>query len=275
MGSMDWAMAAGVQPPRTEGHRPLYEDFRGENPDDSHLENKSEESKEGEAQESQEDQGGQSLDHDLPYPPVVRSFPEQKVMKTVTRRKKGYWSWLVVFLAGLLAGTGFINIAAFGENGLGGEWMAELSIKIQELTPDVGYFLYILAKRGLFFYFSCGNDFTLPEKFDIISIYGIFWVLSGSDRFMGDSGLRGQGPLAAPGVFPSPFSFVYSIVSYDDPMESGSISCSLFKRPGKPAVFRFPDTGCGMRPGMLRQSGVGTFFCDYSAMGLRKKKRSK
>ncbi|MBB5265157.1 hypothetical protein HNP82_002296 [Catenibacillus scindens] len=156
MGSMDWAMAAGVQPPRTEGHRPLYEDFRGENPDDSHLENKSEESKEGEAQESQEDQGGQSLDHDLPYPPVVRSFPEQKVMKTVTRRKKGYWSWLVVFLAGLLAGTGFINIAAFGENGLGGEWMAELSIKIQELTPDVGYFLYILAKRGLFFIFLVG-----------------------------------------------------------------------------------------------------------------------
>ena len=94
MGSMDWAMAAGVQPPRTEGHRPLYEDFRGENPDDSHLENKSEESKEGEAQESQEDQGGQSLDNDLPYPPVVRSFPEQKVMKTVTQRKKGYWSIL-------------------------------------------------------------------------------------------------------------------------------------------------------------------------------------
>ena len=136
------------------------------------------------------------------------------------------------------------------------------------------FFVYFSKKRSVF-YFSCGNDFTLPEKFDIISIYGIFWVLSGSDRFMGDSGLRGQGPLAAPGVFPSPFSFVYSIVSYDDPMESGSISCSLFKRPGKPAVFRFPDTGCGMCPGMLRQSGVGTFFCDYSAMGLRKKKRSK
>ena len=153
MGSMDWAMAAGMQPPRIKEREALNQNSTEENFEDKTMEGRTEEQG---RRESREEQDGQPSDHNLCYPPAVQSFSAEKTSKTIPRPRKKHWMWLAVFVAGLLAGTGLMNAAAFRGSGLGGDWMTELSIKVQDLTPDVGYFLYILAKRGLFFIFLAG-----------------------------------------------------------------------------------------------------------------------
>ena len=68
----------------------------------------------------------------------------------------GRYVWLLIFAAGLTAGTLFMNTAADTWANLSGDWMEELTGKVLDFDGNVETFIRILLKRGGIFIFLAG-----------------------------------------------------------------------------------------------------------------------
>ena len=89
---------------------------------------------------------------------IPLSFGAYGQSQRAHKLRAGYWRyvWLLIFAAGLTAGTLFMNTAADTWANLSGDWMEELTGKVLDFDGNVETFIRILLKRGGIFIFLAG-----------------------------------------------------------------------------------------------------------------------
>lgn len=152
MGSMDWEMAGGMQPP-------LYKPEGGQDRPEQHVQVSQEpdgEKQRPRAEDRSEDAGE---DKNIQSKGDVLSLQDlsSSVRTGAIRRGRPLsWIWLALFVGGLLAGTAFINWQEWGNSGSSGSMMEETLKKMYDFSPNVGILVSIMIKRCGIFIFLAG-----------------------------------------------------------------------------------------------------------------------
>ena len=120
------------------------------------------------------DSDGIVLDSDIGFDNVSddeTKIEEPKIQETTILRSSALkpkqhhsYVWLLIFAAGLIMGTLFVNCLAADQMSLSGAWMAETVDKMLDFNADVGFFIHILVKRGGIFIFLAGITLLLRRS---------------------------------------------------------------------------------------------------------------
>ncbi len=158
MGSMDWEMAGGMQPPRYRAkelpsRHGMFRNSAAENDMVNGMGNDTADNTENDPVNDPAGKEGAFRERE----PMHLQEVSSAVTVQPGRRSSGLshiWLWL--FLGGLLAGTAFVNWLAWGNTMYSGTQMGDFVQNLYDFPSGVGMLIKILIKRFGIFLFLAG-----------------------------------------------------------------------------------------------------------------------